>query len=191
MSYLLYLEHKTNDWVRSKINFLVGPQEPLLATVKRQKLAWLGHVTRYNSLSKTIPLVTLEAGRRRGRQRKYWMDNVKEWTSLPMPELLTMAFCRKDWKRISDESSLMFSRRSNRSRDWIEVNWTTAQGDLRRRRRKKKYFVIFNKTLTSCQLHGVLQDENLLTNINKKLFSGLKLFSSPVYKLSSRARRRR
>ena len=32
-----YLEHKTNYWVcmRSKLNFLVGPQEPLLTTVKR------------------------------------------------------------------------------------------------------------------------------------------------------------
>ena len=40
-----YLEHKTNDWVWSKINFLVGPQEPLLTTVKRQKLAWFPHVT--------------------------------------------------------------------------------------------------------------------------------------------------
>ena len=46
-------------------------------------------------------------GRRRGRQRKCWMDNVKEWTSLPMPELLTMAFCRKDWKRFSAESSVV------------------------------------------------------------------------------------
>ena len=35
-----YLEHKTNDWVQSKISFLVGPQEPLLATVKRRKLAY-------------------------------------------------------------------------------------------------------------------------------------------------------
>ena len=35
-----YLEHKTNDWVRSKISSLVGLQEPLLATVKRRKLAW-------------------------------------------------------------------------------------------------------------------------------------------------------
>ena len=34
-----HLEHKTNDWVRSKINSLVGPQEPLLATVKIRKLA--------------------------------------------------------------------------------------------------------------------------------------------------------
>ena len=35
------------------------------------------------------------------------MDNIKEWTSLPMPDLLTMVSCRKDWKRISAESSLM------------------------------------------------------------------------------------
>ena len=40
-----YLEHKTNDWVRNKISFLVGPGEPFLATVKRRKLARFGHVT--------------------------------------------------------------------------------------------------------------------------------------------------
>ena len=49
-----YLERETNEWVRSKINFLEGPQEVLLAVVKRGKLAWFGHVTRHDSLSKTI-----------------------------------------------------------------------------------------------------------------------------------------
>ena len=34
-----YLEHETNDLVRNKINFLVGPQEALLATLKIWKLA--------------------------------------------------------------------------------------------------------------------------------------------------------
>ena len=52
----------TEDWVRSMINFLVGPQEPLLTTVKRQKLTWLGHVTRYDSLSKTILHGTVKGG---------------------------------------------------------------------------------------------------------------------------------
>ena len=37
----------------------------------------------------------LEGERHRGRQRKYWMDNIKEWTFLPMSELLTTASCRK------------------------------------------------------------------------------------------------
>ena len=50
---IFYLEHKTNVWMQSKINFLVGPQEPLLATVNRWKLAWFGHVTRHDCLSKS------------------------------------------------------------------------------------------------------------------------------------------
>ena len=54
------MEYKTNDRVRGKINFLVGPQEPLLATVKRRKLAWFGHVTRHDSLSKTTLQVSAE-----------------------------------------------------------------------------------------------------------------------------------
>ena len=111
------LSTKTSVWVQSKINFLVGPEKPLLATVRRRKLAWFRHVTRHDSLSRTIPQSTLEGGRRRGRQRKCWMDNIKEWTYLPLPELLTMASCRKDWKRISAESSLKSPRRPNRSRD--------------------------------------------------------------------------
>ena len=82
-----YLEHKANDWAPSKINFLVGPQEPILATVKRQKLAWFWQVTRCDSLSKTILQDILDTG----WQKKCWMDNVKEWTTLPVPELLTMA----------------------------------------------------------------------------------------------------
>ena len=53
----------------------------------------------------------------RSLQKKCWMDNLKEWTSLPMPELLTRASCRKDWKRISAESSLMSPRQPSWSRD--------------------------------------------------------------------------
>ena len=86
---------KTNDWVQSKINFHMGAQEPFLATVKRQKLAWFRNGTRHDSLSKTVLQGTLEAGRRCGWQKKSWMDNIEEWTSLPMPELLTRASCRK------------------------------------------------------------------------------------------------
>ena len=34
------------------------------------------------------------------------MDSIKELPSLPMLELLTMAFCRKGLKKVSSESSL-------------------------------------------------------------------------------------
>ena len=51
------------------------------------------HSPRHPSI--TIPQGTLEDGRRRGRQSKCWTDTIKAWTSLPMPELLTRASCRK------------------------------------------------------------------------------------------------
>ena len=114
---------RPTTWVQIKINFLLCPQEPLLAAVKRQKLAWFGHVIHHDSLSKTILQGTLESGWCCGWERKCWMDNIKEWTSLPMPELLTRASCRKDCKSISTESSLMSPpppppQRPNWSRDW-------------------------------------------------------------------------
>ena len=65
-------------WCGARSNSLVSPQEPLLASVKGRKLAWFGDATRHDSLSKTIPQDALEGGRRRGRQRKCWMDNIKE-----------------------------------------------------------------------------------------------------------------
>ena len=41
------MEHRTNDWVRSKINSLVGPQETPLVTVKRENLhgSGMSHAT--------------------------------------------------------------------------------------------------------------------------------------------------
>ena len=54
--------------------------------------------------------------------RKCWTDNIKEWTSLPIPELLTTASCRNDWKRVSAESSFISPRWPNQS--GTELNWT-------------------------------------------------------------------
>ena len=44
------------------INFFAILQGPLLATVKRQKLAWFGSVTRHDHLTKTILQGTVEGG---------------------------------------------------------------------------------------------------------------------------------
>ena len=123
----LYLEHKTaNDWVWSEINFHVGPEELLLATGKRWKRAWIRHVTCHNSLSKTIFQGILEGGWRGGWQRECCMGKFKVWISLPMRELLTMTPCRKDWKRISAESSLMSPRWPQvvKGLNWTGLNWS-------------------------------------------------------------------
>ena len=84
--FISYLEHKTNDWMRSKINFLMDSQEPLLVTVKRLKLAWFGHVTRHDSLSKTILQGTWRVGNAVvGRENAGWKTLKSEQ---PCPGLL-------------------------------------------------------------------------------------------------------
>ncbi|GFR76872.1 UDP-glucuronosyltransferase 2A1-like [Elysia marginata] len=111
------VNHVTNESVRELVVAYVGPQEPLLATVKRRKLAWFGHVTRHDSLSKTILQATVEGKRRRGRQRKAWCDNIKEWTEMAMYELVRSASDRDAWRQKTDSSALRSPRRPHRSRD--------------------------------------------------------------------------
>ena len=103
-----YLEHKTYDWVRSKINFLVGPQGHFWQLSRDGNLhgSGMSHVITASRKKKKQMHGTFEGGQCHGRQRKCWMDNIKERTSLPMPELLIMASCRKHWKKISALLSL-------------------------------------------------------------------------------------
>ena len=111
-------EHKTNEYVMKRVKDLVGPQEPLLTTVKRRKLVWFGHTTRHNSLSKTIMQGTVAGSRKRGGQRKCWMDNIKEWTAMTTPNLLIAANNRDTWRRESvSAASMSPPRRQKTPRD--------------------------------------------------------------------------
>ena len=40
------------------------------------------HVSRSSGLAKTILQGAVKGGRRQGRQRKKWEDNIREWTGL-------------------------------------------------------------------------------------------------------------
>ena len=115
------LSHKTNDWVRSKINFLMGPQEPLPATVERQKLATCGHVTRHAILSKKYKFRTpwRMGGAVVSRRNTGWTRS-KSGHPFPCQNCLQGPPTKKkknDWKGISAESSLISPRRHNRPRD--------------------------------------------------------------------------
>ena len=77
-----YKDHVTNKEVCAKIQQVIGPQEHLLTIAKRHKLQWYGHVSLSSDLAKTILQGTMNGGRRQGRQRKRWEDNIREWTGL-------------------------------------------------------------------------------------------------------------
>ena len=80
--HISYKDHVTNDKVLAKIQLATGSHEDLLTIVKRRKLQWYGHVVRSSGLAKIILQGTVKGGRRQGRQRKRWEDNIREWTGL-------------------------------------------------------------------------------------------------------------
>ena len=111
-----YKDHITNEEVRSRIRQAIGPHEDLLTTVKRRKLKWYGHVSRSSGLAKTVLQGTVQGGRKRGRQRKRWEDNISEWTGLRLSEALRKSESREEWRELVARSSVV-PQRSSRLRD--------------------------------------------------------------------------
>ena len=72
-----YKDHVTNKEVCVKIQQAIGPHEDL-TILKRHRLQWYGHVSHLSGLAKTILQGTVKGGRRQGRQRKWWEDNIRE-----------------------------------------------------------------------------------------------------------------
>ena len=48
---------------------------------------------------------TVQGGRRKGRQRKRWEDNISEWTGLGLGEALRKAEDREGWRKVIALSS--------------------------------------------------------------------------------------
>jgi len=87
-----------------------------LATVKRRKMSWFGHVNRHNTLSKTILQGTVEGKRKRGRQKKIWSNNIREWMEGDLVDLTRATENRKNWQKLSRGAALESPRRP-RSRE--------------------------------------------------------------------------
>ena len=111
-----YRDHITNAEVKARIGNSIGPYEDLLTSVKRCKLKWYGHITRSSGLAKTILQGTVQGGRLKGRQRKRWEDNIKEWTGLEWnillewDILLRKADNREKWRKLVVKSTVVSQR---------------------------------------------------------------------------------
>ena len=100
MLHISYKDHITNEEVRAKIQQAIGPHEDLLTIVKRSKLQLNGHVSRSTGLAKTILQGTVKGGRRQGRQRKSWEDNISAWTGLEFAKSQRAVENRGKWKKL-------------------------------------------------------------------------------------------
>ena len=73
-------------------------------TVNRRKLSWFGDVCRHGTLPKIILHGSVDGGRRSGKLRKLWKDNIKEWTGQSMSSLRRVAEDRRRRAAITAEA---------------------------------------------------------------------------------------
>ena len=111
-----YQDRIRNEDVKERIKNAIGPYVDLLTIVRKRKLNWYGHVTRSSGLAKTILQGTVQGGRKRGRQKKKWEDNIREWTGLELKDTLRKAESREEWRRLVVKSSEA-PQRTSRLRD--------------------------------------------------------------------------
>ena len=85
----------------------IGKYDELLTLVTKRKLRWFGHIPRSSGLAKTILQDTVQGKRRKGRHKKRWEDNIKEWTGMDFASSTRAAEDRTRWKGIAAKSAVL------------------------------------------------------------------------------------
>ena len=100
-------KHSLYQRLYAKIQQAIEPHEDLLTIVKRRKLKWYGHVSRSAGLAKSVLQGTVKGGRRQGRQKKRWEDNIREWTGQEFANSQTAVEKREKWRKLVVKSSVV------------------------------------------------------------------------------------
>ena len=79
--HISYGHHKIKDYVRKQVTTYIGSEGLFFIIAKCFKQAWHGHISHHNTLSKIILQWIVEDKEVRGRQKKPWVDNMKDLTS--------------------------------------------------------------------------------------------------------------
>ena len=102
-----YKDHVTKEEVRNRNQNAIRVHDDLLTMVKKRELRWYGHISRSSGMAKTILQETVKGARRRGKQKKRWEDNNKEWMGMGFGDSLRVTEDREGWKGIVATSSVV------------------------------------------------------------------------------------
>jgi len=117
MMQISWTEHRTNNSILEELQLT----RCFLAEVKRRKLQYFGHAVRADNLCTHVLHGTIAGNRHRGRPRRRWTDDIKQWTSAWVAECVQCACDRNRWSAlvsVSATSSVMRKDQSKARQLW-------------------------------------------------------------------------
>ena len=97
-----WMEKRTDNSILLELEI----KRELLGHVRKRKLTYYGHLCRDHGcqITKTVVEGYVEGRRRRGRPRKQYIDNIKQWTQLTTSQCVRAAEDRSRWKQLVSQA---------------------------------------------------------------------------------------